>query len=89
LVARAALTGLVEVVHLRLTELSPEVQLMSALGPGQVFVQVASDVIAARGSRDAQRVEAVAAGGKPVAGLGGTNHQVGRAGQIRRRNAGI
>jgi len=42
----ATLARLIEIVHLRLAEFAAELELVSALGPGQGFVEVARNVVA-------------------------------------------
>ena len=85
----SALSGLVEVVNLCLTELTAEVHLMCASGPGKIVVYMPCNVISSRRGRDTSRVESSIAGGEPRAAAGWTYDDVRCAWQRRIGDTGV
>ena len=71
--------AVVELVELGLAELAAEAQLVLAFDPGELIGEVAGDVVAALGRREADGVEALSLP------LGVADGDVGRVGERWRR----
>jgi len=73
-------------MHLRLAEFASEVELIGALGPGEIFIQMTGNIGAALGRGHSEWIESCTAGRKRAAVGRGSDDQVGRA---RNGGAGI